>query len=507
MRRRPAALEQAGRRQHEAARADGADDLGRGRDRAEVTLDGLATHRGHGSGPAGHDDGERPGDLGKGPLRRQGQADIRHHRFPALAHDHGPIRCGQALQDLQGPDEVEERHLGVEHQGDDLLGAACGRFAVRRRTPRSRGRHNGGPRRGDRVRKRPDPFDRAGGHVTRLHEDGRVAGGADAGGTPGGDHVPRLQGQDVRGVVQHLVDVVRHARRARVLHRRSRERERDPELVRVGEELLRHDEGPEGCEGVVALAQEPVGAVPRIAASPPVGDVVLQRVAEDVLAGALRRHVVTPPAHHHGQLALPVDPVAPRRDADRLPVGDHGRPWLDEQVGIVPRVVRPPRPDAGLRLRWRGGCRQGLRPALHLRAVLGVVHGRVEHGLGADRGPDLQGLQLVDVAGTGRGGAAFPGDRVQALAQAVLVPLDQLRHVGRHGDRLPIRMARLEVRVGGGDVHHPEVREHDAEQRAPLPRERSQLERRFRPSGSRRQQDESENRSGRCLHTRLQVWV
>ena len=66
-------------------------------------------------------------------------------------------------------------------------------------------------------------------------------------------------------------------------------------------------------------------------------------------------------------------------------------------------------------------------------------------------------------------------------------------------------MASLENRVGLGNVHDAQIREHDAEQRSALPRERPQLERRFRPCGGRRQEYEREGRRGRDVHARLQV--
>jgi hypothetical protein len=123
---RPASLEQAGRGQHEPARADRAHDLRPRRGRAEVALHGLVAHRGHGPGPSGYDHRVRPWHFGKGAFRGQGEADIRRHRFLALADDHGSIRRGQALQHLQRPDEVEEGDLREDDESDHLLRlAAC----------------------------------------------------------------------------------------------------------------------------------------------------------------------------------------------------------------------------------------------------------------------------------------------------------------------------------------------------------------------------------------------
>ena len=123
MRGRPAALEQPRGAQDERARAHGADDVGARRGRAQIRLQRGIGHRRHRSRPAGHDDRERLRHLGEGPLGREREAGVGRHRLLALPYDHGPIGRRQRLQDLQGPDEIEQREVRERDQGDDLLRA------------------------------------------------------------------------------------------------------------------------------------------------------------------------------------------------------------------------------------------------------------------------------------------------------------------------------------------------------------------------------------------------
>ena len=102
------------------------------------------------------------------------------------------------------------------------------------------------------------------------------------------------------------------------------------ELLGILDELLRHDEGALGSVGVVGLAHQPVGAEARIAPPAAVGDVVLQRIPEDVVGRLREGHVASPPADHEQELTLPVHLVAAGGDADRLPVRDHCRAGLEE---------------------------------------------------------------------------------------------------------------------------------------------------------------------------------
>ena len=174
------------------------------------------------------------------------------------------------------------------------------------------------------------------------------------------------------------------------------------ELLRVLHELLRHDERARGartCRGSFRSASPS-----RDASRPGRRDRRRRSRACIRRCGPARARAGTwlaRAADHHRELALPVDLVPARWDADGLAVGDQGRSELREEVGVVARVVRPPCPRgrASSAARWRvTGWPSGRRsrPARHLRLVFGVVDGRVQHGLRIGDGrPDPEGLPLV----------------------------------------------------------------------------------------------------------------
>jgi hypothetical protein len=121
MRRRAASLEETGRREDEPSRADRSHDLGRRRRRPQVALDRLVRHGGHGAGPARDDDGPGTWDVVQPLLGSEGEAGVRRHRLHALAHHHGAKGRGQGPQHLKGTDEVEEREVREQQQGNRLL--------------------------------------------------------------------------------------------------------------------------------------------------------------------------------------------------------------------------------------------------------------------------------------------------------------------------------------------------------------------------------------------------
>ena len=99
-----------------------------------------------------------------------------------------------------------------------------------------------GARRNDRVRKCADSFVRADRHVAGLEEDRRLPRRTDAGRAPGRQHVAGAQRQDIRAIRHQLVHRMNHQRRIRVLHDLAVEREFHLQVLRVANELLRHDE-------------------------------------------------------------------------------------------------------------------------------------------------------------------------------------------------------------------------------------------------------------------------
>ena len=218
--------------------------------------------------------------------------------------------------------------------------------------------------------------------------------------------------------------------------------ELDGKILRVGHELFRHDERAHRRERVVVLSDHPVGAVPRIAASSTIRHVVLERVTEDVVTGAICRNMVGRSGHHHAKLTFPVDLFAAGRQANGFAVRDDDRRRLHEHVGIPPLVIRLALPDS----RCARGSRQCIprsgptgrhRRSGHFRRMRTVIHGHIQHRRRIhDRRERFQALQIVDVCGAT--GAVERLGVLQNLANprahAGVVARDQILHVGRRGN-------------------------------------------------------------------------
>ena len=154
-----------------------------------------------------------------------------------------------------------------------------------------------------------------------------------------------------------LVEGVDHVACARLLHLLAAHAEGLVQVLhRVAVELLRHDPRAHWREGVVALADEPVGRE-RVSArrsSSPVGDVDGDRVAEDVVRRVGGRDVLGGAADHRAEFDLPVGAVAAVRDDHLVAVADDRAPaGLQEEIGDA--AVLPALP-AGLGALPRG-CR------------------------------------------------------------------------------------------------------------------------------------------------------
>ncbi len=238
-----------------------------------------------------------------------------------------------------------------------------------------------------------------------------------------------------------------HQRRVGVLHRLAVEREAHGELLRVGHELARHHERAHRRERVVGLGDQPVAAVARVAPAAAVRDVVLDGVAEDVVARFRHFDPARLAADHDPELALPVDLRAAGRDPDRLSGRDHRARQLDEHVGIPARLVGLALPDArdarraGRGSAGRGGGRlargrPGVRVASgHLHSVLAVVHRDVQHRRRvADRRERADRREVHRVRRPARRSAHVRRDREDARAQRRVVAGDQRLQVGRRVD-------------------------------------------------------------------------
>ncbi len=99
--------------------------------------------------------------------------------------------------------------------------------------------------------------------------------------------------------------------------------------------------------------------MPAVTAAGAVGDIVLERVAGDMIARLVDGYTRRRASDDDGQLALPVHLRASRRQPDRVAVADHRTDHFRKHVRVVPRVARPARPDAldarlGRRRRLRG---------------------------------------------------------------------------------------------------------------------------------------------------------
>ena len=204
-------------------------------------------------------------------------------------------------------------------------------------------------------------------------------------------------------------------------------------LHRIAVELLRDNPWSHGPEGVVALADEPVGArgkAPRRPAAA-IRDVEHHHVAEDVIGRLARRDVLRGAADDRRELHFPVDAVASVRQHDRIAVADnHAVGRLEEHVRHT--AVRPACRN-GFRLRFRAA-------AAAFADVAEEVHGGVENlarVLNRREDPDL--AHVVDVARPRRRGEPLVrrdvvGDFVEAELQPVFVLADQIQHGVGHRD-------------------------------------------------------------------------
>ena len=218
-----------------------------------------------------------------------------------------------------------------------------------------------------------------------------------------------------------------HVGRAGVLHRLPVDRQRLADVHRIAVELLRHNPRPHRSEGVVALADEPVRpAEARLFLRAPaaIRHVELDGVAEDVILRLRRGHILRLLADDDGQLALPVDPLAPARHQDVVAVADDGAfHRLEEQIrgaAILPACVRF--------LLLFLGCAGLARVAV-------VVGGRIQALAGIDdRRERLDRRHVPDVGRTAAaiqllGGGEPRHDLLDALRDAAVVAHDQVLHV------------------------------------------------------------------------------
>ena len=250
---------------------------------------------------------------------------------------------------------------------------------------------------------------------------------------------------------------------------------------RILHELFGHDEGPERSEGVVVLADEPIGAAHlAVATAAAIGHVDLHRVAEDVVGRAGDRHVLRGLADDHVELALEVDVGASARHHDVVErAGDDGRRLL-EQIRVVARIAGRPLPDARSAHGLRRGFRRGAGALLlggDARRVLHVVAAGVQHDHRLHGRQHLQRIERVGVSGHRPGGGDVPGNGSQPSFPVGVVTRDELLHVARRRQLRRRGVRRLEGGVGRPDLDHLRVLQHEAHKRRAAPRERAELER------------------------------
>src|SRR5262249_16343460 len=191
-----------------------------------------------------------------------------------------------------------------------------------------------------------------------------------------------------------------HPLRVGVLHDLAAKTELDCKLLRVFDEFLRYDKRTQRREGVMGFTEQPVRAMPTVTPAAPVGHVVLQGIAENVLRRLFHRHTASRAPDDNIQLALPIDTLAGIGNSNRFAVRDHRRNGLGEQIWVLPRVVRLALPDTGDGFGRILRSRLGTGTGLHFSVVLTIVHRRIQNGHGIHHGrQNLDRLQIVYVDG------------------------------------------------------------------------------------------------------------
>src|SRR4029453_1298 len=141
-----------------------------------------------------------------------------------------------------------------------------------------------------RVGQCADVFNRAFSQVSLFHINRRLARSADARRASHRNDVARAQGHIVRCVAQHLEYVMRHPLCIGVLHDLAAQAEPNCELLRVLDEFLWYDKGTQWGEGVMGFAEQPVRAMPTVATTTAVGDVVLHVIAKNMFRRSFPPH-------------------------------------------------------------------------------------------------------------------------------------------------------------------------------------------------------------------------
>jgi hypothetical protein len=130
-----AALQQPGRGQDQRPGAHRPDHRRRVGGLAQVVADHLVAHGLDGRRPAAGDDHDlRVGDVAEGAVGDHGERAVGGHGLEPLGHYHWPVlvvELPQAGEDLQRPDQIQQREPWVEHERDRLLLLGCHRLPFR----------------------------------------------------------------------------------------------------------------------------------------------------------------------------------------------------------------------------------------------------------------------------------------------------------------------------------------------------------------------------------------
>src|SRR6266550_32237 len=141
--------------------------------------------------------------------------------------------------------------------------------------------------------------------IARLEKLRRGAREADAVWRSGRDHRAREQSHPLGDPFDHRIDRVDHVARVAVLLGLAVDAEQEPQRLRIGNLVPRHDPGTDWAETVKALALEVLAAPPELDVAR--ADVVHRDKAKDVVKSAHTRNVDAAPADDKAQLDLPVD--------------------------------------------------------------------------------------------------------------------------------------------------------------------------------------------------------
>src|SRR5450759_1612648 len=240
----------------------------------------------------------------------------------------------------------------------------------------------------------------AGPQIFRLH----LAADADARGRAGGDHVARLEHEELRAIPNDMLAVEDHVAGVAILALLAVDVRPYSEVLRVLDFVLADEPGPERAEGLGALALGE--GLPMFQLERALRHVVAQAIAGDDVHGFFLRQIARALADHDDELALVIElgrvlrdhgvVVRPTDAARRLVEDDRLLRNRVAALGGVIGIIEPDREviahmaDAGAEPRLAGDGLEPLEIGLFdLGEAAGGQHGAVDIRHDARQVPDF----------------------------------------------------------------------------------------------------------------------